>query len=138
MKREKPVTAITRNMADNMIKEINIKVIPYREQRYETYGDYWFDENKVLQVRASSEDNNGRPFDSRFIYGIILHELFELGVVQYRNISIDKIEEFDKAYLGSDPGSHPEAPYHKEHMKALAVEEMFYQEVEFDGTDPIK
>ena len=98
---------------------------------YELY--YWFDENNVLQVRASKEDIHGNPFDERFIYGIILHELFEFGIISHKGISIDKIEEFDKLYNGSDPGSHPEAPYHKEHMEALAVEEMFYNHVDYNG-----
>ena len=113
--------------------KINIEIIPLKEQRYVTYGDYWFDENNVLQVRASKEDIHGNPFDERFIYGIILHELFEFGIISHKGISIDKIEEFDKLYNGSDPGSHPEAPYHKEHMEALAVEEMFYNHVDYNG-----
>ena len=110
---------------------INVLIIPQHEQRYETWGDYWWSAPGVLEVRISFRKNWLVSF------GILLHELYELGLVLHRGIPFDQIDEFDKAYKGSDPGAHPSAPYHVEHMAALEVEEMWYSAVEHaDGCGP--
>jgi hypothetical protein len=108
------------------IKEIIIKVIPQNKQRYPTLGDYWIEKDS-LQVRVSEDA------DWRREWGIILHELFEYGIVLYRGIDIKKIDEYDINYRGNDPGTNPKAPYHTEHMSALEIEETFYNEVNYTG-----
>jgi hypothetical protein len=111
------------------MKDIHIKIIPYAEMRYPSLGDYWIDGDNI-EVRISGNRKNGEALDEREIAGIILHELTELFIVLHRGIDMDAITVYDKAYKGSDPGTNPKAPYHREHMTAMEVEELFYDEVE--------
>ena len=111
------------------MKNINIKIIPYKEMRYDTLGDYWISKNSI-EIRIASHNKYGEKLERREIQGFILHELMELFIVMHRKIPIEAIDKFDMEYKGSDPGMNPNAPYHREHMTAMEVEEMFYSEVE--------
>jgi hypothetical protein len=117
----------------NSFKQINIKVIPYKEQRYPTLGDYWLDGDNI-EARISQDDSKGEPLDQRFIAGILLHEMTELFIVLHRGIKIEDIDRYDMVYKGSEPGNNPQAPYHSAHIVALETEELFYSEVEYEGT----
>lgn len=106
--------------------KIAIETIPHNQQRYDTVGDYWIDEDGTVQVRVSEMR------DSTYEQAAILHELFELFLVQNRNISIDAIDEFDKSFEANraegnidEPGDDINAPYRDEHCFATAVERMF-------------
>ena len=109
------------------INQIIIKIIPDTKQRIKgSLGDYWL-EGDTLQVRVSQDA------DWRREWGIILHELDEFGICLHRGIEEPIIQAFDESYKGNDPGTHPTAPYHKEHQHAEEVEEMFYEAVNYEG-----
>lgn len=96
---------------------IEIEVIPHSKQRYPTLGDYFWDENGVLQVRVS--DMNNQYFEGM----VIVHELIEELLTRFKGIPEEEIQKFDIENLDSDdPGSLEDAPYHLEHMFALEVE----------------
>lgn len=106
-----------------MLNDINLKVIPHSEQRYNTVGDYWVSDDGTIQVRISELG------DYRYEFLVALHELVELLLCKRAKIDFAKIDEFDIAFEAnrvpgdeSEPGADPSAPYHREHMLATAIE----------------
>lgn len=106
---------------------MNIEVIPHKEQRYDTCGDYWEDKDGAIQFRISDLS------DGRYELSVLFHEMFELFRLQERGITIPSIDRFDVAFedlrtkypalLGSqEPGNMVSAPYHKEHVEATKLE----------------
>ncbi len=108
---------------------INIKVIPHKEQRFNTTAEWWIDkEDGTLQVRVSDLGNLD------YIKLHIIHELFEAFACTYnKNADLDVVENFDKRYeedrkTGKIPayideaGFHPDCPYGDEHVAATGVE----------------
>jgi hypothetical protein len=103
--------------------EIVIKFIPHKEQRYETVGDYWEDQDGNLQIRVSEMKNemyNGM---------VAVHELVEFLLCRKNGVSEDAITKFDIAFEKKrkkgnvdEPGFDNKAPYRKEHTAATAVE----------------
>lgn len=106
--------------------EIHIKTIAHKDQRYETVGDYWYDDLGILQVRVSGM---GDPFYETMV---VIHELIEEALTKKRGLSEPEIMDFDIAFekaraLGlktkeSEPGFDENAPYLKEHTFATSVE----------------
>ena len=118
-------------MADRIkhLLDLNIKIIEHRDQRYKTAGDYWADKNK-WEIRISRMKNP----DYEFL--IMIHELVELYLTQKRGIKEEDITKFDLEHLDNeDPGSIPEAPYHKEHMFSMEVEKLIIKELGLDWKD---
>ncbi len=100
--------------------KINIETIPHDKQRYETVGDYWIDNDGVIQVRISEMSN---PIHMQ---AVILHELFEFFLCMKLGIEEPDIMQFDLEHLDSDePGDEVNAPYRDEHCFATAVERVF-------------
>ena len=108
--------------------EIRIKTIPHEKHRYETVGDYWYDEDGVLQVRVSDMGN------TMYETMVAVHEIIEEALTKYRGITEQQIMDFDLAFekareLGlkkenEEPGFSNDAPYLQEHTLATAVEMM--------------
>lgn len=104
---------------------INIKVIPHKQQRYPTCGDYWLDKKGVYQVRIS------KMSDWRYEFLITFHELFELAWVIFKKVPLRRIDEFDiefekRRVKGNtdEPGDDPEAPYYEGHQWATVLEKI--------------
>ena len=56
---------------------------------------------------------------------IFIHELIEWRLTQKHGVAEEDITAFDKQHLDTnEPGYLKEAPYHKEHMAAEAIERM--------------
>jgi hypothetical protein len=112
--------------------QIVIKTIPQSEHRYDTVGDYWEDENGVIQVRVS------RLPDKRYEQAIILHELFEFFMMMHTGVKEPDVMAFDVEFEKNrtndhdEPGDDLRAPYRREHCFATAVERMFIAAVEVD------
>lgn len=105
------------------VKEICIKIIPHNEQRYETVGDYWKDENGIWQIRVSQTKSDAVSLL------VALHELVEFILVDWSCISEEEITKFDieferkrKRGNNDEPGFDTNAPYKNEHAIATAVE----------------
>jgi hypothetical protein len=122
------------------IKSINIRIIPKEEMRpayQDGWGDYWIDDDGILQIRAVLMPN------VMFSHYIILHEYME-AIRCYRDgISLESIEKWDIEHPDhDDPGSMPDAPYHKHHMNSLMIEAVAclqdgYTWNEYDDTEPV-
>jgi hypothetical protein len=113
---------------------IRVKTIPHKEQRYDTVGDWKFeDEGTFLYVWVSELGDHHEEAC------IALHEIIEATLCLARGISEKEVTEFDisfEAYRklghypeGMEPGDHPGAPYKKEHFFATSIERLFAAEL---------
>lgn len=110
------------------IKKVNIEFIPHKNQRYETSGDYWIDDDDTIQFRISIFEN---PFYALYI---LIHEIAEFWRVMRKGISVKDIDKFDMDHPElDDPGMSMEAPYHDEHMRSITIERIMY--MQDGGTD---
>lgn len=108
------------------MKILSIEIIPHKEQRYDTAGDYWWDGDECLQIRVSSLP------DRRMIQAIAIHELVEAWVCKWLGIEEDAIGAFDVGYEAhraagnvEEPGDDPASPYHLQHGFATAAERIY-------------
>lgn len=100
-------------------EEICVKVVPMSEMRYPSVGDYWYDENGVLQVRIADLG------EKRMNRCVLMHELNEVFVTEHHGIIEQDIMAFDVRFEkereegkwrdDQEPGDDPRAPYRKEH-----------------------
>ncbi|MDD5152596.1 MAG: hypothetical protein PHS95_01180 [Candidatus Pacebacteria bacterium] len=99
-----------------------ISKIPHKEQRYNTVGD-WVFEGDEIKIMVSDTG------DPRMNALVGVHELVEVLLCKDRGISQSDVDKFDMGHPElSDPGSHPDAPYKKEHEFATKVEKMLCDE----------
>jgi len=120
--------------------EIVIKFVDEDQQRlvngekYDTLGDYYVEED-VLHIDILKTDEQNHRVEPL----IAIHELVEALLVINRNISIDKIDEFDMAYNKlheeGEPGDEEDAPYHKEHVFATEIEKLMARELNVKWKD---
>lgn len=100
--------------------KITIEVIPHKEQRYDTAGDWQFDGEGNLTIRVSDTDND------RMNYLLIRHELDEAMLCRMHGITTEDVDKYDKDHpttAGNDCFSdNLDSPYHKQHCDALAAE----------------
>lgn len=105
---------------------IHIETIEHSVQNYETVGNYWEDENGVLQIRVSEMNNemyNGM---------VATHELIEFLLTRHKGVKEEVITKFDLEYEEkrkrgeveelSEPGFDNNSPYLLEHSFATSVE----------------
>ena len=112
---------------------IEFKVIPHKDQRYATCGDYWITDD-VWHVRVS------RMSDRRYEWLVFLHELIECTLCKVRGVKLDDIDSFDIAYeaarsthkryapcgclIQEEPGNDKHAPYFAQHQVATKCERL--------------
>ena len=107
------------------MKNINIKFIPFKEQRYETYGDYWKNKNGDWEIRVSQELG-----DWQENLACAIHEIIEFALLETREIKEEVVMNFDKKHISHpDPGFHPESPYHNEHYFAHVIDNLIIEEL---------
>lgn len=99
-------------------KRIVIEVIPQTAQRYDTLGDWYYDEERVLYIKCSGDDH-----EAALLVG--LHELIEAWLCADRGITQEVVDQFDLKWgeVG-EPGDDPRAPYYVEHRKAMLIEHL--------------
>ena len=110
------------------LEEINIKVIDHKDQRYPSCGDYFYDENGVLQIRVSRMSNN------KYALLLAAHEFIEAICCTVDGVTPEMVDEHDFKFEendanrttkgGDEPGDEPDAPYADQHCLATAVERM--------------
>jgi len=105
------------------IKSITIEVIDHDRQRYDTVGDYFFDEAGHLFILVSKMPDN------RHELLVIVHELIEVMLTENAEISESIISSFDKDFEvkradgnTDEPGDDSRAPYKKQHCLATGIE----------------
>ena len=115
--------------------DILIKSIPHKSHRYETCGDWFINKGGVLEIHVSKEMGTASC-------GLVaIHELaevfqcfngFRMNKKEMRHIT-KLVDKFDKAYDGDlvdeEPGDDPNAPYHREHSIATAIERILCAEI---------
>jgi hypothetical protein len=109
---------------DYPFREINIKIIHCSKQRFPfLWGDYWVDNAGVLQIRVSAYVNPDHAMCC------IIHEIMEAWRCFRKGVTLESIEDFDKSHIDcDDPGTLPDAPYHKEHMQSIEIEKLIYKQ----------
>jgi hypothetical protein len=122
-----------------MIKHIHINIIPHKLQRYNTPGDYYFDESGDLIVNIS---DTGDDFANELI---LIHELVEEMLTRKRGITEPEIMAFDELYekeraegkhtADEEPGWDDRCPCKKEHSFAEAIERLCANEVGLDWNE---
>ena len=108
----------------------DIKIIPHKEQQYETCGNWWFDNQSdpvsaetVLKIRVSKLGNE--DYENL----IVEHEMAEALLCLKRGINQKDVTAFDKTFEEArikyptlfgelEPGDHPLSPYRNEHTFA--------------------
>lgn len=90
-----------------------------RPQYSESWGDYWVDERGILQIRAV------KMHQPMFSYYILLHEFMEAVRCLKEGISLESIEKWDIEHPDhDDPGILHDAPYHKQHIESIFLEQL--------------
>lgn len=112
--------------------EFNLKcfVVDREQQRYPTLGD-WEDYMGNITIRVS------RMTDPRYQQLIALHEVVECLLCRWSNVPQEEVDEWDRRFEEarktppytpydefSEPGDVPEAPYHRQHVIASAIERL--------------
>jgi len=103
--------------------KIIIEIIPHENQRYETCGDYFIDDNGDIQIRVS---DFGTELENIMVG---THELIEFALLRHRGVTDKDIDKFDLAFEEredkgefEEPGFAADSPYIAEHTLATSVE----------------
>lgn len=114
------------------MKIVHAEVIPHRQQRYNTVGDY-FTQDFAEQFRISELG------DEKMEHLVLLHELVERILCYHRGITNEQIDEFDEEHEMSqfpgEPGDAPSCPYRREHQVATIVERLIATELGVNWSD---
>lgn len=107
--------------------KVNIETIPHDKQRYDTCGDWWWDDQNTLQIRVSRMSNWKREM------AVAYHELFEALWCKAAGVDEEDVTAFDKWFEdgrmeGNDnePGDAPNAPYYEGHQIATKLEKQAF------------
>ena len=109
--------------------KITIDFIPHLEQRYNTCGDWVFDQNGDLSIHVSDTSDT----DYRFSHLVAIHELIEALLCLEQGVTTQEVDAFDHDSLQKhpdlEPGDRPLAPYYNEHQIATGVERILAQHI---------
>jgi len=98
---------------------VRLRVLPQREQRYETEGDWLWADN-TLEIRISREVGEKDPRYSTLMF---VHELLEGLLCRSVGVTAARVDAFDMLHQKEgEPGEDPSAPYHRQHIAAEADE----------------
>ena len=107
-------------------KPIRIEFVTQSSQAYPTVGDYMAEEvdgdgDGYVLFRIT---RLSRP---AYSIAILLHELVEKYLNDRDGVTDMQVNDWDMGEGAEmdDPGLHPRAPYHRQHMCADAIERMF-------------
>jgi hypothetical protein len=110
--------------------KINVKTIPHREHRFTTCGDWYEDENGVLQIRitdyklAFPELSNKEAW--MYEAGVFIHEIVEWLICEWMGVKTPECDDFDRKYeemytlkqipKSQEAGYDKNCPYHRGHV----------------------
>jgi hypothetical protein len=95
--------------------KIIIETIPHSQQRYNTVGDWYLDAYGSLIIKVSE-------ITKRYEWLIAIHELVEAILCECAGITAAQVDKWDKEHI--EAGDDPEAPYHRQHIFADAIERL--------------
>lgn len=108
--------------------KITIETIPHSVQRYDTCGDWqWNDDMDELTIYVS-ELRDYFAYEGILLIGV--HELVEALLCRRRMISEQDVDAFDTQHaqcanpVFEEPGDDPSAPYHEQHVFASNIERL--------------
>ena len=99
------------------IRSVRMEIVPPKSMRYRTVGDWFWEKPGCLIIQVADTGN--------WIYNMLVavHELIEVILCEIAGISEKRVSDFDLAHQDDeDPGTHPKAPYHDQHMTAMGIE----------------
>lgn len=100
---------------------IIIEALPQDQMRYDTTGDWFFDQEGNLVIQVVGSD----PFDDDSAFLVALHELIEVKLCHKAGITQGAVDTFDFAFTGKgEPGDDPAAPYRNQHRQAMILEHL--------------
>jgi hypothetical protein len=107
---------------------IEIKFIDPKNQRFGEAGDWFYDaEDDRMTVFVN------RMSDWRSELAVAIHELCESIACLAADIDQTDVDAFDKRFHedlhDGEAGDNPDAPYHKQHVGATAVERLTCSEL---------
>lgn len=101
---------------------IEVRTIPHNQQRYDTVGDWWTDE-EGWHIRVSYMGN------WRYNFLVAFHELLEMAWCKQKGVKQADVDAFDICFEKnrapcdlSEPGDDPRAPYRYGHQMATLAE----------------
>src|SRR5271168_124496 len=98
-----------------MISRVTIEVVKPKEMRYRTVGDWFYSADPTFLVIQIADTGNWKY---NFLVGV--HELVEVLLCTNDGVTAKQVDRFDLAHQDDeDPGTHPKAPYHKQHLIAM-------------------
>jgi hypothetical protein len=107
---------------------IIIDIIPHSEQRYNTVGDWFYDdEDRQLVIRVSETGNEYQNFL------LIIHELIEAVLCKQKGITQGQVDNWDLSHQEyTEPGEIRECPYFIPHFIAATIERGLAHELEIN------
>ncbi|HEY1645805.1 MAG TPA: hypothetical protein VGF75_05550 [Candidatus Saccharimonadales bacterium] len=107
-----------------MLDHVSISVIPHKDQRYETVGDWLYIGNS-LHIFVSDMGNDN------YHQLVAIHEYIEALLCRAAGIAEEDVTAFDKAFEekresgnNEEPGNDPKAPYYAQHQFATQIEKI--------------
>lgn len=101
------------------ISSVKIEVIPPKQMRYRTCGDWFWTERECLTIQVADTG------EWKYNLLVAVHELIEVILCTSDGVTTKQVDSFDLAHQDDeDPGTHPKAPYHKQHIVAMGIEMM--------------
>lgn len=109
--------------------KITIETIPHNQHRYQTVGDWFYDDAGNITIRVSALS------DWRREMLIAVHELIEVLTCKNNGVTQEIVDAFDTAFEKDrhpdnvdEPGDEPSAPYVKQHCLATGIERILAQQ----------
>jgi hypothetical protein len=97
---------------------IEIKTVDPAAMRYPTAGDWEWLPDGALMLKVP--EYGGRDIS---VLLVALHEMIEAYLCRRDGITDDVVTKFDTENPTlEEPGDHPDAPYHRQHAIAMAIE----------------
>ena len=121
------------------LPRIIIEAIPHNDHRYETCGDWFYNEKGELVIRVSQTN-----IKHEFL--IALHEVVEAMLCNFKGIDEQKVTDFDLKFekmrseypdiVGDkEPGDEDAAPYMHEHAMATRMEQWLASSIGVDWNE---
>jgi hypothetical protein len=101
-----------------MIRSVGIFFIVPKNMRYRTVGDWFLNVPRDYLVIQVTDTGNWK-------YNVLVavHELIEAILCLHDGVTEKQVNKFDLEHQDDDdPGTHPKAPYHKQHLIAMGIE----------------
>src|SRR5580698_4092782 len=100
-----------------MISSVKIETVSPKAMRYRTVGDWFFATPGCLTIQIADTGN------WKYNLLVAVHELIEVILCQIARVTEKQVDRFDLAHQDDeDPGTHPKAPYHAQHLVAMGFE----------------